>query len=131
MRVLVCGSRSWSDSDRIQKELNHVFDEFGVCDRTDPFTIIDGCARGADTLAYEIAVRCKWTTERYPADWKRHGHFAGPLRNREMLKEGKPDLVLAFWDGSSPGTAHMVRLARQAGVEVRVFSHALEGRDGK
>jgi hypothetical protein len=41
---------------------------------------------------------------------------AGPIRKQQMLDEGKPDLVVAFPGGR--GTAHMVRIARAAGIEV-------------
>jgi hypothetical protein len=40
---------------------------------------------------------------------------AGPMRNERMLESG-PDLVVAFAGGK--GTAHFVRLARAAGIEV-------------
>jgi hypothetical protein len=50
------------------------------------------------------------------AEWETLGRKAGPIRNERMLTEGKPDLVVAFPGGR--GTAHMTRLAREAGVEV-------------
>jgi hypothetical protein len=52
----------------------------------------------------------------FPANWKKHGRAAGPMRNQQMLDEGKPDLVIAFPGGS--GTADMVRRAKAAGVPV-------------
>jgi len=63
-----------------------------------------------------------WAVERgveclqYPADWEKLGRAAGPIRNEQMLREGKPDLVVAF--PGARGTAHMVRIAREAGVRV-------------
>ena len=50
-----------------------------------------------------------------PADWKRHGRAAGPIRNGEMLKD-RPDLVVAFPGGK--GTANMVTQATNAGIEI-------------
>ena len=52
----------------------------------------------------------------FPAEWKKHGKAAGPIRNRKMLQDGKPDLVLAFPGGR--GTANMVELATDAGIRV-------------
>jgi hypothetical protein len=52
----------------------------------------------------------------YPADWAKHGRAASPIRNQQMLDEGRPNLVVAFPGGR--GTADMVRRARSAGVEV-------------
>lgn len=53
----------------------------------------------------------------FEADWHTHGRAAGPIRNRRMIEEGKPDLVVAFPGGR--GTANMVNQARAAGIEVR------------
>lgn len=60
----------------------------------------------------------------YLADWKTHGLNAGPIRNKQMLDEGKPDLVLAFPGGR--GTANMVTQARKAGVRVVDVGGVLE-----
>ena len=53
----------------------------------------------------------------YPADWDTHGRGAGPIRNKQMLEEGKPDLVIAFPGGK--GTANMIGQAKEAGIPVR------------
>ena len=77
--------------------------------------LIHGDARGADRLSGE------WATDRgievfaCPADWKRHGRGAGPIRNRQML-DHKPDLLVAFPGGR--GTADMVAVATKAGLRV-------------
>ena len=110
MRVLVCGGRDYSDVDRVYEELDAIFLE------EDAVEIIHGCARGADAIA------AMWADERgvpvhaFPADWDKHGRSAGPIRNRQMLAEGKPDLVLAFPGGR--GTANMIAQAKAAGVDV-------------
>ena len=61
------------------------------------------------------------SVETYPADWDRHGKSAGPIRNRQMLAEGHPDLVVAFPDTVSRGTWDMIGAARHAGVKVWVM----------
>jgi hypothetical protein len=63
----------------------------------------------------------KWkgiAVKEYPADWQKHGKAAGPIRNRQMLEDGKPDLVIAFSGGR--GTANMISQARAAGVKVLI-----------
>lgn len=57
------------------------------------------------------------TNRKFPANWDAHGRAAGAIRNKQMLLEGKPDLVIAFPGGR--GTADMVRRAQEAGVVVR------------
>ena len=59
----------------------------------------------------------------FPADWRKHGLKAGPIRNRQQFVEGKPTLGLAFHDflENSKGTLDMVSIMRNAGVPVRVI----------
>jgi hypothetical protein len=61
--------------------------------------------------------------ERYRADWAKHGRAAGPIRNKQMLEEGKPDLVVAFPGGQ--GTANMMSQVREAGVRVMAITPTL------
>lgn len=88
-------------------------------------TIIEGDARGADTQAGEIAWLHNFDLKIYPADWNKHGKAAGPIRNQQMLDEGKPDIVLAFHDDieNSKGTKDMVKRATKAGIPVQVIKH--------
>lgn len=81
--------------------------------------VVDGAASGADGLAHQWATNRGIPTLRYRAQWKALGKAAGPIRNAQMLREGKPDLVIAFPGGD--GTANMMKLAREAGVEVMDF----------
>lgn len=113
MKVLVCGSRSWNDYDAIYGALAELVAERGS------FSVMHGAARGADRLAGEAARRLGLEVVEYPADWKRYGRRAGYLRNEQMLAAG-PDLVVAFHEAGSRGTAHTIALAREAGIEVRV-----------
>lgn len=119
MRILICGDRYWADASAIERELLKVI--VGVDIST--ITIIHGCASGADCLGGMVAKRLGLKVDEYPADWKQFGRRAGPIRNSQMLNEGKPDLVLAFHPNIelSRGTGHMVLISRKAGVEVRVF----------
>lgn len=109
MRILVTGSREWTDRDAIEQALGRIPDG--------PHTLIHGNARGADLIACETAHALGWEIWGFPADWKRHGKAAGPIRNRQML-DYDPELVLAFPLGESKGTRDMVRLAERAGIPV-------------
>jgi hypothetical protein len=110
MRLLVCGGRDFFDVVALREAMNAV-----VGEETD-VVVIHGAARGADSLADQIAREAKVPVEAYPADWEKHGKRAGFLRNSKMLREGKPDVVLAAPGGR--GTAMMVRIAKEAGVRV-------------
>jgi YspA, cpYpsA-related SLOG family len=121
MRLLVCGSRTWTDRARLWQVLDWLVAEHG----DGQVTVIEGDARGADRLAGQLARRRGWALELYPADWTRHGRAAGFRRNARMLREGRPELVVAFTVGplaASRGTADMVGRARAAGVPVQVIT---------
>lgn len=113
MKVLVCGGRKFSDRDLVYKVLNIIHN--GV--KGGIKAIIHGGASGADSIAGDWSVDVlKKDAEVYPANWNLHKTAAGPIRNRKMLKEGKPDIVVAFPGGS--GTADMIKIATAAGVKV-------------
>jgi hypothetical protein len=117
VRVLVCGSRSWADFEAIVAAMKPL-------PKWDT-TIIEGCApRGADQMAERAALLFGHEVEHYPALWNVYGKRAGMVRNERMLREGRPDEVWAFWDGSSRGTANMIELAKAAGVPVKVTRSA-------
>jgi hypothetical protein len=143
LRILVCGGRDFGGIDREQQhhepdhpavrkaekeylfifnELNRISAERSVHYAPDDnwlpadIEIISGMAPGVDTVAVDWAVCnwCKW--HEFTADWDKYGRAAGPIRNKQMLLEGKPDLVVAFPGGR--GTAGMIKLAKEAGVPV-------------
>lgn len=96
------------------------FDNWGVVSRTlrkiNPGIIIQGGAPGADRLAAKYAECNGIPLITYPALWRSHGKAAGPLRNAFMLRDSRATLVVAFPGG--PGTAHMVKHAKEQNVEV-------------
>ena len=117
MRVLVCGGRDYN------REL--AFDcEMDALDMPRGSVVIEGGARGADALARGYARIYRFVTESYPADWRKHGKAAGPIRNQRMIDEGKPDLVVAFPGGK--GTADMVRRAKAAGIKTIMADSKLQ-----
>ena len=120
MRVIVTGSRKWANTEAVYEALWDVYETHG------PFELRHGdCATGADAAAhhwFEVAggyVDC--TEQRFPANWTR-GHKAGPERNRRMIEAGA-DLVLAFPLPEGSGTQHTMRLAREAGIEIKEYRH--------
>lgn len=125
MRLLVTGSRTWTDAPFIRRELHSVLcPEFGVFR---PLTLVHGGAiRGADCIADEWAEMeiadhdSPITVECHAADWKQHGKRAGLIRNAEMVKAGA-DLCLAFIRAHSRGATHCAALASAAGIETRIY----------
>lgn len=129
MRVLVCGGRDYADRAHVRftlavwpisdstmpKGAKGIRWDIRDAAKVDALTIVHGAAKGADSLAGEIAHDLGYRVVAHPADWATHGKAAGPIRNKAMLDTGV-DLVVAFPGGR--GTAHMVSIARKAGVPV-------------
>jgi hypothetical protein len=114
LRILVCGGRDFGDAGLLSRAL----DAFSGTD----VELCHGGARGADAMAGEYAKRRGWAVRVFPADWRKHGKAAGPIRNRHMLAEFKPDIVVAFPGGR--GTDDMMRISRKAGVMVSEVSES-------
>ena len=90
MRLLVCG-------DRLHKQLFPLDIVLTAFLRQSPkLHIITGECRGIDTFAAQWARDNNVPYNVFPADWKKFGRAAGPIRNKQMLTEGKPDLIVAF-----------------------------------
>lgn len=123
MKLLVCGGRTYTNGALIRLYLTAIH-------QRRPITrLIHGAQRGADTIAGEwgTAVLGADNVKAYPAHWKHDascpkrcrrptGVAAGPVRNKTMLKEEQPDMVLAFPGGI--GTASLIGLAHAAKIEV-------------
>lgn len=127
MRILVCGDRNYTDWAAFEEELREWLIEephcWINCAKPSEITIIEGGARGVDTLAKEFAIKYGMAVKEYPADWDKYGKAAGPIRNKQMLDEGKPDLVIAFLNSQhSRGTKNMIEQATKAGIEVKVIN---------
>lgn len=129
-RVLICGGRDYGyDKNPVTKKLTvnvaqwrRAFDimeqlEVAADGAGKRLIIIHGAARGADHLADFTSNFLGIRAVAFPADWEKHPKAAGPIRNRQMLSEGKPHLVVAFPGGK--GTADMCAIAEKAGVSVR------------
>lgn len=112
-KVLICGSRDWTDAAVIRER---------IADLPDGSIVIEGGAQGADASARRFAesrdlfVAEVRVTEHH---WHRYGKSAGHKRNHAMLDLG-PDLVIAFQCNGSRGTQGTIDEARRRGIPVEV-----------
>jgi len=109
-RVLVTGTREGVEDTLVDAELSALA----------PDVILCGECTGVDRQAAEWARVHEVELVTFPADWQAHRKAAGPIRNQQMLDEGKPDLVVAFPITGSRGTFDMIYRAERAGVAVRI-----------
>jgi hypothetical protein len=110
MRTIVAGCRygvSYSD----------VVSAIENCGWT-PTVIISGGASGADAHGEHYAVSHGIPFEVYPANWKKYGLAAGPIRNAEMANVA--EALIAIWDNVSRGTSNMISSAKKRGLKIHV-----------
>lgn len=112
MRVIIAGGRDFRDYPTLCKVCDHVLS------KSDDIEIISGTANGADSLGEKYAKERGYTLKQFPADWDEFGKAAGYIRNDEMAKYG--DALIAFWDGKSKGTGHMIDLAKKRNLKVKI-----------
>jgi hypothetical protein len=124
MKILICGSRTWTDYAQVLEALRDLTQA-----RMAPPIVIHGAARGADLLGARAAGALGLPVEAYPADWNRYGRSAGYRRNEQMVTMLDPttDQVLAFSHGSR-GTQHTIDLARARGIPVTVIGEEAQTR---
>ena len=116
-RILVCGDRNWIDRRLILNMLRNERDMIEA--------VIEGECTGADVIARKAADYLKIPVFAFPAEWDKHGRAAGPIRNTQMLREGKPDEIWAFHDRirDSKGTKNMITQALAKGILVTLIHH--------
>lgn len=113
MRVIIAGSRTFGPRRAEVLEAIDACDQLGTIRITE---VISGCAQGVDKIGEEWAIDHGIHIRRFPADWDTHGKSAGPIRNREMARHA--EAVILIWDGTSRGSADMLRAAGEAGLVV-------------
>lgn len=117
-KIIIAGGRDFMDYNLLKEKTDKILQEKKV---THKIVIISGCARGADTLGLRYASENAFDVEEYPADWNKYGKKAGYVRNVEMAENA--DALIAFWDGKSKGTKHMIDIATERNLPIRVIRY--------
>lgn len=112
-KVIVAGSRKFDDYKFLKEKLDKIFG------KSKPAAIVCGEAQGADKLGRRYAEENKIPVDSHPANWEKYGKQAGYLRNEEMTNHAQA--LVAFWDGKSSGTKHMIETAKRRKLQVRVI----------
>ena len=114
MRIIIAGGRDFNNYAILDKilpnEINPAYD-----------TIISGDARGADILGAEWGAKHGIPIQHFPAYWDIYGKAAGFIRNAEMGEYA--DMLIAFWDGKSKGTAHMIKTMKIKKKPYLIFNY--------
>ncbi|MGQ5176980.1 DUF2493 domain-containing protein [Bacillus halotolerans] len=120
IKVIVAGGRDFNDYELLRRKLDSALRNR----QKEKIIIVSGKARGADSLGERYAREKGYEISEHPADWDKFGKAAGYIRNKEMAEEA--DALMAFWDGKSRGTKHMIDLAKKNGLRTSIVYY---GRD--
>lgn len=115
MKVVVfSGSRGIETSALVRDTLARLRAGHGHC------LVKVGDARGVDALVRQHARDYGHVVRVFAADWGGLGKRAGMARNAEMLGPPEPSLLVAIWDGVSPGTRGMIEMAQRRKIKTDV-----------
>ena len=117
MRVIIAGGRDFTNYFMLKEKVLHKLQRIP----DEEIVIVCGEARGADSLGKKLALEMQWEVSSFPADWNKYGKSAGYKRNQQMAEHA--DALIAFWDGNSKGTKHMIDIATAKGLLVQVYTY--------
>lgn len=115
MRIIIAGGRNFNDYNKLKNSCNKILIN------QEEIIIVSGNANGADKLGERYAKENNYSIEIHPAEWDKYGKSAGYRRNQTMANNA--DGLIAFWDGKSKGTKHMIDIATKGGLKVRVIRY--------
>lgn len=115
MKIIIAGGRDFNNYDLLCRKADKILS------RQSEIEIVSGAAKGADKLGEMYANDRDFSITRFPADWGTFGNAAGYRRNVEMAVYA--DALIAFWDELSKGTKHMIDIAREQDLLIRVITY--------
>ena len=114
MKVIIAGTRTLTN-------WKFFVDLLDTVDRSQWTEVVSGGAYGADEFGERYAAIHNIPVRVFPADWKKYGNAAGPIRNKQMAEYA--DALVAVWDGKSRGTKNMIDTAISMGLDVKVLNY--------
>lgn len=114
MKVIIAGSREFDDYNTLCKVCDYMLQN-----QTE-IEIVSGTAYGADKLGEKYARERGYALKQFPADWERFGKAGGYVRNVDMAEYA--DAAIIFWNGRSKGTGHMIDIAKNRGLKLKIHS---------
>lgn len=119
-KVIIAGGRDFNDYNLLKSKC-----DFYLSKINEEVEIVCGGAKGADSLGERYAKEKGLSIRYFYADWDLYGNSAGYRRNVEMGNYA--DALIAFWDGKSKGTKHMIDYALIKNINIRVVKYDKKG----
>lgn len=117
-RIIIAGGRDFTNYSLLKEKVDNIISDKR---KTHQIYIVSGKARGADSFGEKYANENGLNIMEFPADWDKHGKSAGYKRNLEMAENA--DALIAFWDGESQGTKHMIDIAKEKNLPTRIIRY--------
>ena len=123
-KLIIAGTRTFNDYQLLRDYTDKL-----LVNIKEPIEIVSGHARGADALGERYAMEKGYALKIFPAEWDVYGKLAGFRRNVQMAEYA--DALLAFHDGESSGTKHMIETMRstkpKAPIRIMKYQNGGEG----
>ena len=110
MKLGIVGTRTFTDYEYLKKKILRIYKIKDIEE------IVSGGAEGADTLAEQFAKEFDIPIKIYKPNWDKYGRKAGALRNVKIVN--RSSVIIAFWDGKSPGTKITIDIAEKQKKQV-------------
>lgn len=120
MKVIIAGGRDFKNYDKLKRECDSIFKNLQL---VNPI-IVCGLAKGADLLGKQFAEENGYEVIECPANWELYGKSAGYKRNSEMAECA--DFLIAFYDGKSKGTSHMIQIMKDLEKFIFLIPYSIE-----
>lgn len=117
LKILICGGRHFCDYALLESVVGKVAKDYNFSE----IEIVSGHCIGADRLGEAYAKKHNVSLKIFPAEWKKYGKRAGPIRNKQMIDyiaayENK--IVIAFTSPNTKCTKNTIALAKKANIHV-------------
>lgn len=119
-KLMICGGRDFANKELCFSSIQKFLEEENL-DYSHLIILEGECPTGTDSFAKEFALSHNILLEKYPADWNKYGKAAGPIRNKQMVKEC--DCCLAFWDYKSKGTKSSIDFCKELEKKVKIIPY--------
>ena len=113
-KVVIGGCRDYTNYVFFKSRLDEILKK-----PKDEIIIISGHCSGVDLMGERYAEENGFGVEIFLPEWKKYGRAAGPIRNKKMIECA--DLVIAFWDGISPGTKYVIEQCKKQNKGITVY----------
>src|SRR5690625_3663992 len=113
-RIVITGTRH-ELTDESKRIIRHTLRKYSDS------TIIHGNCSGVDKYVDLLAKRWGCDTISVNADWRMYGRGAGPIRNRQMIDNYNPDIVIGFPAKDSKGTYNCINYAIKQNVKTLIY----------